>query len=194
MNTNLALRLFLLFFVPVGLLLLVDGCKKEENPATPPPVIEHPPATMVTLIVQDNTGATFVDSCTVRDTTLSRVKVPLTGNLDLQSGKTYGCTFKLYDDSSPTVVDITSDVVSEKNAHLFKFQYNGSDASRVQVTNLDKDDNGLPFGLNFTLVVSAGGGTTGNLHVQLEHHDDGNKAGTEFDLDLDQDFPITVTP
>jgi hypothetical protein len=194
MNTNIVPKLALFLSVAVSLFLLVTGCKKEENPASPPPVVEHPPATMVTLIVHDNTGTAFVDSCTVRDTTLSRVKAPLTGNLDLQSGKIYSCSFKLYDDSAPAIVDITGDIISEKNAHLFRFRYDSNDTSRVHVTNLDKDDNGLPFGLNFTLIVSAGGASAGNLHVQLEHHDDGNKSGADFDLDLDRDFPITITP
>jgi hypothetical protein len=60
------------------------------------------------------------------------------------------------------------------------------------MTNLDTDSNGQPFGLNFRLTVGAGSAVSGTLHVVLEHHDDGNKAGTEFDLDLDRDFAVNI--
>ena len=175
--------------------VLINGCKKEDNPAAPPVTVEHPPATMVTFIVKDSAGVAFVDSCTVRDTTLSHIKIPLSGTLDLQSGKHYRCTFKLYDDSSPdSTIFLNPDIISEQNAHLFRFKYNAVDTTRVTVSNLDLDGNGLPFGLNFTVWVTAGGAASGNLHVILEHHDDGNKSGTEFDLDLDRDFPVVITP
>jgi hypothetical protein len=189
-------QLFFMVLIAAGIIsILSGGCKEESNPASPPEPVEHPPATMVTLIVKDSAGVAFVDSCTVRDTSLSHVKVELVGSLDLQSGKTYRCMFKLYDDSSPdTTIDLTSDIVSEKDAHLFRFQYNATDTSRLHVTNIDSDNNGLQFGLNFILVVSAGGPASGNLHVILEHHDDGNKLGSEFDLDLDRDFPVNITP
>jgi hypothetical protein len=179
--------------------LFVNGCKKEDNPAAPTqPAVEHPPASTVQLILTLLDGAgnptTTMDTCIVRDTTIDRVKQPLTGQLDLKAGKSYQGTFKLYDGSVNPTVEITNDIISEKDAHVFKFTFTGTDTSRVTVTNRDLDSKGLPFGLNFKVNVTAGPAATGNLHVILEHHDDGNKAGTEFDLDLDRDFPVAIAP
>lgn len=179
--------------------LFISGCKKEDNPAdATQPVVEHPPASTVLMILTllDGSGnpTSTIDTCIVRDTTLDRVKQPLTGQLDLKAGKSYQGTFKLFDGSASTAVDITPDIISEKDAHVFKFAFTGSDPSRVTVTNIDTDSKGLPFGLNFKVNVTAGSAASGNLHVILEHHDDGNKSGTDFDLDLDRDFPVVITP
>jgi hypothetical protein len=175
--------------------LYTSGCKKEDNPAnTPPPTVEHPPATTVTLILKDSTGATIVDSCTVRDTSQVHGKPTVTGQLDLQAGKTYKGVFVLYDETKTPADNITGDIISEKDAHVFKFRFISTDSTRIAVSGLDVDSKGLPFGLNFTIKATAGGAITGNLHVILEHHDDGNKSGTEFDLDLDRDFPVSIAP
>jgi hypothetical protein len=182
--------------VVAGLTLIASGCKKEDNPAsTPPPTVEHPPATTVTLILNDSTGTAFVDSCTVRDTSqVHHGEPPIVGQLDFQAGRTYRGTFKLYDETQTPTELLNADIISEKDAHVFKFQFIATDTSRVIVSDRDLDSHGLPFGLNFKLTATAGGTLSGNLHVILEHHDDGNKNGTEFDLDLDRDFPIVVQP
>jgi hypothetical protein len=179
-------------------LVLVIGCKKEDNPAAPPVTVEHPPAStvlfVVTLLDSAGTPTATKDTCVVRDTTVDRVKLPVSGQLDLKAGRSYQGTFVLFDGSVNPAVDITDDIISEKDAHVFKFHYVATDSTRVTVTNLDLDSHGLPFGLNFKVNVTAGGSATGNMHVILEHHDDGNKAGTVFDLDLDRDFPVSITP
>jgi hypothetical protein len=187
------------FAVLLAGVLLVIGCKKESNPAAPPPAtVEHPPASTVLFVVTllDSAGnpTATKDTCIVRDTTVDRVKIPVSGQLDLKSGKSYQGAFVLFDGSVSPSVDITGDIISEKDAHVFKFHYTATDSTRITVTNLDLDSHGLPFGLNFKVNVTAGGSASGNLHVILEHHDDGNKAGTEFDLDLDRDFPVAITP
>ena len=179
--------------------LVFDGCKKEDNPAAPPPTVEHPPATTVYFIVTqlDNSGnpTTIVDTCVVRDTTQTSIKKFVDGVLNLSAGKVYAGTFELYDETKNPAENINADIISEKDAHLFKFQPTGGiDTNRVKISNLDLDSKGKPFGLNFRITVTAGGAATGVIHVQLEHHDDGNKSGTEFDLDLDRDFPVALAP
>jgi hypothetical protein len=181
-----------------GLLLVSNGCKKEDNPATvQPPAVEHPPATTVTFVLLDSTGTTIVDSCVVRDTSqVHHGEAPVVGQLDLHAGTTYRGTFRLYDETQNPIENITQDIISEQDAHVFKFtSVGGIDTTMVKVTDRDLDSHGFPFGLNFKVVVAPGVGTVnGALHVILEHHDDGNKNGTEFDLDLDRDFPAGVTP
>jgi hypothetical protein len=174
--------------------LTTVGCKKESNPETPPPTVEHPPATTVTFYLKDSSGTTILDSCVVRDTSLVHGQPPLVGQLDVTAGTIYRGKFKLVDESQSPPVDLTADVISEKDAHLFRFRYTGADTTRVVVSDRDLDSHGLPFGLNFKVTVTAGGAANGNLHVVLEHHDDGNKAGTVFDLDLDRDFPVAILP
>jgi hypothetical protein len=183
------------FAVVAFFAIVTGGCKKEDNPATPPATVEHPPATTVTFLLKDSTGTTVVDSCVVRDTSLvHHGESPVVGQLDVQAGRTYRGTFTLYDETKTPAENITGDIISEKDAHVFKFQFTGVDTTRVVISERDLDSHGLPFGLNFKVTVTPGGAATGNLHVILEHHDDGNKNGTEFDLDLDRDFPVAIVP
>jgi hypothetical protein len=179
--------------------LVLDGCKKEDNPAAPAETVEHPPATTVYFIVTqlDNSGnpTTIKDTCVVRDTTQTSNKKFVDGVLNLSVSKAYAGTFELYDETKTPAENLNADIISEKDAHLFKFQPTGGiDTNHVKISNLDLDSNGKPFGLNFKIAVTAGGAATGVIHVQLEHHDDGNKDGTVFDLDLDRDFPVTIVP
>ncbi|MGB2868098.1 MAG: hypothetical protein WBD36_06595 [Bacteroidota bacterium] len=184
---------FLISVLFVAGSLWIGGCKKEENPATPPPAVEHPPATTVYFIVTEVGGSGVADTCIVRDTTQTPIKKYVDGTLNLVSGKTYNGKFVLFDESVNPREDLTNDIIDEKDAHVFKFTFNGGlDTNRVKITNLDTDSKGLPFGLNFKITIAGSGAASGNIHVILEHHDDGNKAGTEFDLDLDRDFPAAL--
>lgn len=186
-------RVVFLLLTAIASILIINGCKKEENPAAPPATVEHPPATTVTLILRDSSGTTVIDSCTVRDTSqVHHGESPVVGQLDLQAGQMYQGTFKLFDETQSPVLELTDDIIAEKDAHVFKFQFIATDATRLLVTDRDLDNNGLPFGLNFKVATTAGTAINGNLHVILEHHDDGNKNGTEFDLDLDRDFPVSI--
>jgi hypothetical protein len=176
---------------------LINGCKKEDNPAAPPPTVEHPPATTVTMILVrlDGSGNPTTDTtkCTVRDTSLVHGKFFLEGSLNLISGNAYKGTFILLDESQTPAENLNADIISEKDAHVFKFSCTGGfDTARVKISNQDLDSHGLVFGLNFKVTVTAGSPVNGNIHVILEHHDDGNKSGTEFDLDLDRDFPVVI--
>jgi hypothetical protein len=182
-----------------ALLLSSNGCKKESNPAAPPPdEVEHPPATAFTFVLLDSTGATVVDTCLVRDTTLVSGLPPLVGQLDFAAGKTYKGTIRLYDESTTPTTVVTDDIISEAEAHLF--QYVPTDTNRVKINNLSLDDKGLTFGLNFTLMVTSGPAATGTIHVILQHHDDGIKYNSDgsyhepYDFDLDADVPYSITP
>jgi hypothetical protein len=176
----------------VSLTLVISSCKKEDNPAAPPPVVEHPPATTVVLILKDSLGTATLDTCVVRDTSLVHGQPPQEGQLDLLAGGSYRGTFALYDETKSPREDITADIIAEKDAHVFKFRFTGADTTRVVISDLDVDSHGFPFGLNFRITATPGGTASGNLRVILEHHDDGNKNGTEFDLDLDRDFPVIM--
>ncbi len=177
-------------------MLVVVGC--SNNPNNPPVSGEHPPATTVILtLIRTNAAGVALDttSCTVRDTSVIKGKPLVEGKLSLLAGSTYKGSFMLFDESQTPSKDITSTIVDEKDAHVFKFSVkeNGTTSSTLVITDLDKDSKGLDFGLNFRATTSAvSKPTNGVIHVLLEHHDDGNKAGATFDTDLNRDFPFEL--
>lgn len=178
-----------------GLALLI-GCSKD--PATSPVNDEHPPATTVilTLIRIDSDGKKLDTTiCTVRDTSVIEGKPSVEGELSLKSGSTYLGSFIALDESQTPAKDITNEIIAEKDAHLFKFavKENGNPSSAVVISELDKDSKGLDFGLNFKAVTTdIAKPVKGAIHIILEHHDDGNKSGTQYDSDLNRDFPFTI--
>ncbi len=177
-------------------LAILAGCSK--NPTGTPVENEHPPATTVILMmirVDVDGKALDTTNCTVRDTSVIKGKPALEGNLDLMSGSTYLGRFVTLDESQTPAKDVTSTIIDEKDGHIFKFavKENGNPSTVVVISNLDKDSKGLDFGLNFTAITSdITKPSDGVIHVILEHHDDGNKAGAQFDTDLDRDFPFSV--
>ena len=187
---------FSLLYAVALLVAMSAGCHKESNPANPGEEVEHPPATSFTFVLLGNDGATVVDTCLVRDTTLVKGLPALVGRLDLVAGQTYKGTLRMYDESVTPTKNINQDIISEAEAHVFVYTDAGS---RITFSNLDKDDKGLTFGLNFTLTVSAGSAASGAIHVILQHHDDGVKFNTNgsyhepYDLDIDADVPYSIT-
>lgn len=112
--------------------------------------------------------------------------------ITLASGTTYSGTIELSDEINGE--DITEEVEEEAEEHQFFYTVGGQASSRVRVTITDKDDNGLPVGLEFTLAVTDGGATTGTLRVVLGHYDEEPKNGTDLsdETDVDVSFPIRV--
>lgn len=187
-------------FSPVlflSLMLYLGGCKKSGNPTEAPVSTEHPPATTVTLylIKLDAAGNETTDTtwATVRDTSVVKGKPANEGTLQLKNGSTYKGTFILLDESVSPVDNLNQDIINEQNAHLFTFSVSNSLTNRITVTEIDKDKNGKPFGMNFKIITIGSGSGSGALHVQLHHHDSGNKDDNIYDSDLDRDFPVEIT-
>ncbi|MBI3260115.1 MAG: hypothetical protein HYZ54_11670 [Ignavibacteriae bacterium] len=181
------------FFSALALLI---GC--SDDPSIPPVTVDHPPATTVilTLVHIDNLGNPLdTTSCTVRDTSVTALKgkPSVEGKLLLKYQNIYKGTFTLLDESQSPTKDVTGEVVAEKEAHLFKLtvKENGNPSAAVVISDLDKDSKGLDFGLNFKVMTGANL-ANGAIHVILEHHDDGNKLGAQYDTDLDRDFPFEL--
>lgn len=112
--------------------------------------------------------------------------------ITLAAGTTYTGSIELADEINGE--DITEEVGEEAAEHQFFYTVGGQASNRVTVTITDKDENGLPVGLEFTLAVSDGGATSGTLRVILSHYDDAPKNGTDQsdETDVDVTFPITV--
>lgn len=180
----------------IALAVIIAGCSKD--PTAPPVSNDHSPATTVilTLVRIDLSGMPLdTTSCTVRDTSVIKGKLPIEGKLSLQAGSVYKGFLTLLDESQSPVKDITSSIIAEKDAHQFRFSVkeNNLPSSAVVISDLDKDSKGLDFGLNFKATTSViAKPSIGVIHITLEHHDDGNKAGSQFDTDLDRDFPFIL--
>ena len=179
-----------------ALVILIAGCSKD--PTAPPVSNDHSPATTVILtLVRVNLSGIALDttSCTVRDTSVIKGRLPIEGKLSLQAGSIYKGYLTLLDESQLPVKDITSSIIAEKDAHQFRFTVKENDmpSTAVVISDLDKDSKGLDFGLNFTATTGViTKPAIGAIHILLEHHDDGNKAGAQFDTDLNRDFPFEL--
>jgi len=185
------------YICALALLALAIGC--GSNPSNPPVGVDHaPPTTVVMQLIRLDSAGKALDTtmCTVRDTSVSGLKGKprVEGGLYLVSNNKYTGSLKLLDESQTPAKDVTSEIVTEKDAHIFRYSIKGDAPNAMVISNLDKDSKGLDFGLNFTLVTYSGKVVklTGAINLILEHHDDGNKAGATFDTDINQDFPFDM--
>ncbi|MBL0174997.1 MAG: hypothetical protein IPP94_07000 [Ignavibacteria bacterium] len=176
-------------------LSMITACK--EDPTAPPVVNEHPPATTITIrLTRLDAGGnptTDTSSATIRDTTVVKNKPSAVGELAIEAGSTYAAAVTLLDESKMTAVDVTDDIVAEKDGHLFLYTpTNGLDASRVVIAGKDKDSKGQDVGLTFTIRATSGPAATGKLNVVLRHYDSNNKNDSVFDTDIDVDFRLVI--
>ena len=113
-------------------------------------------------------------------------------DITLTAGTTYTGSIELFDDINDE--DITEEVEEEAGEHQFFYTPQGGIATRVTVNVTDTDGNGLPVGLDFTVVVSSGGAASGSLNVVLSHFDEEPKTGTDRsdETDVDVTFPVTI--
>ena len=90
--------------------------------------------------------------------------------------------------------DITAEIDRESDDHQFFYTPGGGVADRLTVVVTDQDINGLPVGLEFQAITTAGGAATGTLNVVLSHFAQGPKDGTNRsdDTDIDVTFPVII--
>ncbi len=172
--------------------IFTSGCKKEDNPADAPPALEHaPPTTIVVTLTNAATGE--ITTATARDTTVVKGKPAVEGTLALKAGAVYTGKITLYDESKTPAENVTGEIEEEKDGHIFVFTVkNGIPAGRIVIGDLDKDSKGSNVGLTFKITVASGAAASGMLNVVLHHHDSGNKNDNLFDIDVDQNLPLTI--
>jgi hypothetical protein len=95
------------------------------------------------------------------------------GTLRLQPGVTYNGTIDLQNTFETPPESITAEIREEDEAHRFFYTAEGDVADNVAVTITDRDGNGDPLGLTFTVVVSGGASESGGMRVKLRHYEDG---------------------
>jgi hypothetical protein len=112
--------------------------------------------------------------------------------LTVQAGTTYSGVISVFDDINAE--DVGAEIAEEDDEHQFFITPGGAAAGRMAVAVTDQDENGLPVGLQFQLVVSDGDPASGTLNVVLSHYDEAPKDGVtrSDETDIDVTFPVTI--
>lgn len=113
--------------------------------------------------------------------------------ITLQTNTIYSARIEVADDINNE--DITEEVEDEAEEHQFWYLPSANLSDRITVNYVDQDANGLPLGIEFSVVVSDGEAATGTLQVVLSHYDEGPKDGTTLsdESDVDVSFPVEIT-
>lgn len=171
----------------------ISGCK--DDPIAPPVEEEHAPATTVTMYLiklnENGTETTDTSKVTLRDTSVVKGKPAMEGELVIKTSASYKGTFKLYNESVTPTEDMTQEIVNERNSHMFTFTPDAGLTGKITISDLSKDDNNLQFGMIFKVAASNAAGN-GAIKVTLRHYDSGNKNDTQFDTDIERDFPVKI--
>ena len=182
-------------------LLLTFGVLSCDSPGD---ATVDPPAELITDVL-----LTLKDSANMQDSVVARFSDPdgptgsvqpvITG-VTLQRGRTYFGSIRFLEarsDRADTVIEVTDEVRELNTQHQVFYQLIGTVVQTMTVEVLDKDDRGLPLGIETKIRTSMSGiePTNGTLHVVLSHFEQpGTKNGTDRsdESDVDIEFPITV--
>jgi hypothetical protein len=173
-----------------------------DDPSAPPPGGGDPEnISRVTITLTPQGGGTAQTSVVVDadGTSGPNDPSPPSATLTLTPGVTYDGTIELLNDIDPdSIIDITDEVGEESAFHRFFYTFGCEPdvQSPVESHDLDNQDPPQPLGLTYDVVVAADAAATDDcpLNVQLRHFetDKGDGTGTNFETDLDLDFPVSV--
>lgn len=121
-------------------------------------------------------------------------QAPVINDITLKANTTYSLTIELLDESKTPVSNITDEVSTQRDEHLFI--YTPSPSTLLTYIYGDKDANNLNVGL--TGSVQTGAAAIGKLKVQLRHQPpvggkpskDGTAAPGSDDVNID--FNVTI--
>jgi len=121
-------------------------------------------------------------------------KAPTISTISLKPNTTYTMTIEILDESKTPASNITNEVATEKDEHLFI--YTPTPSSLFTYTYGDKDSKNLNVGLTGIVKTTAAG--TGKLKVQLRHQPpingipSKNGSTSPGSDDVNIDFNVTV--
>ncbi|WP_337042761.1 hypothetical protein [Emticicia sp. 17c] len=181
-------RILLLGSLTLGMLFSMTACKKESVD------VEEENEIITTVKLNFTAGGT-TQSFVFNDPDGDGGNAPLKfDNISLKANTTYTLTVELMDESKNPAQDITKEVQTESDEHLFVFT--PSPSNLLTYTYGDKDARNLPIGLTGTVKTGAAG--SGKLKVQLRHQPPINgkdvKDGTPTpgSDDVNLDFNLSV--
>jgi hypothetical protein len=164
--------------------LLTNSCSNDDYAVNEDELI----TTIITTLVSNDQTITLISRDLDGDGP-NNPSITTSGNLVV--GTTYTGSTKFLNELENPVEDITVELKEEGTDHQVFYQLPSSVGN---VTYTDKDTNGKPIGLNFTL-VTGNSPTTGTLMITLKHlpnktYEDITKAGGNTDAAVS--FVITV--
>ncbi len=175
--------------------LAFTACKKDDDNPAPD---EQELITTIKLTLTNSSNATDVHTYTYKvengfNSTSPGVVVADT--LELQAGVHYNSSVMVLNEKASPVEDITSEIIGEKDEHLFL--YNSvpvTGAGAVVFSGGVQDDNGKPFNLTGVLTGNTAG--QGKLNLFLMHQPT-DKTGTTpaasgGETDVAAVFPVAV--
>ena len=174
-----------------------------DNPAAPIPGGGDPEnISSVSVVLTPVTGGTALRS-TIEDpdgTQLPGAPTPASAVLALRQGGTYAGAIEILNDlDAANIVDVIDEIETESAFHRLFYTLSCAGVS-VPVAAMNRDDQvpPQPLGTTFQLVVAADAPATTSctLTVELRHFetDKGDGAGSNFETDLDLDFPVSIAP
>ena len=183
----ISMKKFVLFLFFTSLFF---SCKKEEVV----PTDDNELITTVELIFTDANKKVSTFSFQDKDGD-GKTPPEKFDKIVLDKNMAYTMEVHMYDESKNPKLDITEDIESESDVHLFVFKIDP--ASLFSLKAIDKDKNGLPIGLLSSGSTQNAVGS-GKLNLILKHQPPikgkvvktGNEAGGSSDIDLIFDLSI----
>jgi hypothetical protein len=149
---------------------------------------------LITTIKLSFTANGLTQTFTYADPDGDGGKNPTIENINLKANATYLMTITLLDESKTPATNITDEVSTQRDEHLFV--YTPSPSNLLTYIYGDKDSKNLNVGL--TGSVTTGAMATGKLKVQLRHQPPvGGKASKDGTItpgsdDVNIDFNVTI--
>ena len=149
---------------------------------------------LITTVKLNFTAGGTTQSFSYSDSDGEGGKAPIIATVNLKANTTYTMTIEILDESKMPINNITDEVSTERDEHLFI--YTPSPANLFTYTYGDKDSRNLNVGL--TGSVKTGAMATGKLKVQLRHQPPINGKATKDGTttpgsdDVNIDFNVTV--
>jgi hypothetical protein len=171
------------FITTMTLSLMLLACEKAPKPDAAPKN-EAELITTVVLYFRDSLMSTQTFKWSDLDGPGGQD--PLIDTIKLQALKAYDLSLDFLDESKTPTDSITTEIKAEANNHLIYFE---SPMSQLLIQTKDKDDNGLPLGLESQWQILGAG--IGKVRIVLKHQV-GIKNGdiNLGETDTEVEFPI----
>jgi hypothetical protein len=176
-----------LLSLALSISIFISSCKKDSVEA------EEENELITTVKLNFTTGGTS-QTFKYADPDGDGGNNPTIETINLKANTSYTMTIEMLDESKTPASNITSEVATEKDEHLFV--YTPSSSNLLTYTYGDKDANNFGVGLTGTAKTGAAG--TGKLKVQLRHQPPINGKATKDGTptpgsdDVNIDFNVTV--
>lgn len=140
---------------------LVTSCKKDTVEETND---EEVITTMKLTFVPVGVGATLTYQ--FDDADGPGGTAPTIQDIVLTPSKTYNVSVQILNKTKTPIADLTTEILQEADAH--RFYYLPTTGSKITVSGLDNDGNGVPLGINSTWTT--GTIATGKIKITLRHY------------------------